>query len=1251
MRKTLFAMLGLVALGLWALPALAAVSVDPLKNPPKAHEPIPLENRAGIWQQRLGGNYQGTLSGTLIKQSQLGTTSFFLYPGACQDRQNGVPPGLGTWGPRPDPQADSLNGYTAGTTGPYSTADQSVSEILWHVADNALCTAGTNCPPQFVTGSTRMLWCGKFDANFISAKFGYPNLTFQILYFDTGTHAANYNFVLSYRNNEEQNYDYMYMIGGGDGLRDPVGNTRPTIDHVIADGSSGNVKLLVQWTGSVSPGNTNATGANTTASPPAVQVLGAGDQAETSVLGASYVVEAQHRAIYIVFKSDCLFSTEDGSWKASRGQQIDNVSVSDNGALYTDEAPPLIAGQPTPDTGPGVTPGGGIVLKGPSALPTISARVGAGIGTLWQLVHGSNLPTPDVCTPKNETGGNTNPDLIFEGGNASTFHTIPNQFNSIVECTFPIPVGTASVLALWDEYLDLPRFQGYVQYAEFRIHKDGAWGNWENTSPGGGVTTGGRQSWGPDGDELAAATQADTVQIRYNMQCIPFFAADHNNCGDVTYGILYDNFALQITQGVPAPIFGVFVGAIAQSMFVDGTIASPGNCLPATVAAGQCWPGVRGSDIGTAAAVHDNFNSPLGDSITLGVVTGLRKNGKGTNWHHAFDKGKNFGLTIEHTNPNFVAAFDKPRIIFRMFDPTSKQWSPFDSSELDVNNLSIAAGDTVITDSEYRVNWPPRDKVGTSIPPASGAWPGSITPLGGSPKTLYSQLNFMPRGSRIQYYWKGVDLNGGRSYQFSSDALAREVGDVLPTLPGSTNKAPDIIEFDVLPGVYPLGDAGSQLGSSNVTPLLDLDGSYSRWNFGAHATVQALNALGVRADRYRTLQGLEEGGHIGGHEFFGTRAGRLSNYFPNMDEYAIKALLASSYRIMIESSHTSTSVVDEESDSKLIKQWWLSDTGVDGGDRCIFASGDDFFSALLAVGGVPHPNEGDMARDVFGVAQAANQWNGGASVQFPAVTDLFADPLSGPGLGGTPGGYKYIVDGGCPAPNRFDALTKVGAGTANSATYPTFASVTNVAGVSNMIAAFDQGAQDHDRNKALGYGFSIQFIRQGGNNLVDTRAQVLYKFLTSCRGPRTATDTASCWPCPTPANKYGNWATLTGFQQSTFGPLYALQDNTKVLSSVDPIAGAPGVNRLQGNFPNPFNPETAIRFSSARAGRVDVRIFNVAGRLVQTISKNVTQGVNEVRWNGKSSDGANLASGVYFVKVKYPDGTESTNGLKVAIVR
>src|SRR5437762_8447404 len=181
MRKTLFAMLGLVALGLWALPALAAVSNDPSKDPPKASLPIDLENRAQF-SHRAGSGSLGSLSGTIIKQAQA-TTTWFLYPGACADRA------ANSWTPRTSPQADSLNGYSAGTLGPYGAADQSVAEILWHVADNGLCTGGVNCPTA-LTG-TRSLWAGKFDENYASAgHYGYPNLTYQILYIDTGSPAG-----------------------------------------------------------------------------------------------------------------------------------------------------------------------------------------------------------------------------------------------------------------------------------------------------------------------------------------------------------------------------------------------------------------------------------------------------------------------------------------------------------------------------------------------------------------------------------------------------------------------------------------------------------------------------------------------------------------------------------------------------------------------------------------------------------------------------------------------------------------------------------------------------------------------------------------------------------------------------------------------------------------------------------------------------------------------------------------------------
>ena len=75
----------------------------------------------------------GTLTGALIRAANA-TTSWFLYPGACTDRANG------TWSPRSTPQADSLNTYPAGTTGPYTILDQTAYEILWHVSDDGSCT-------------------------------------------------------------------------------------------------------------------------------------------------------------------------------------------------------------------------------------------------------------------------------------------------------------------------------------------------------------------------------------------------------------------------------------------------------------------------------------------------------------------------------------------------------------------------------------------------------------------------------------------------------------------------------------------------------------------------------------------------------------------------------------------------------------------------------------------------------------------------------------------------------------------------------------------------------------------------------------------------------------------------------------------------------------------------------------------------------------------------------------------------------
>ncbi|HXL14461.1 MAG TPA: hypothetical protein VN972_00120, partial [Methylomirabilota bacterium] len=584
-----------------------------------------------------------TMSGSIVR-SATATTTWFLYPGACADRANG------TWTPRSSPVADSLNSYTPGTSGPYTIEDQTLHEKLWHVSDNDSCASGRNCPPAL--SGTRMLWCGKYDPGW-AVKYGYSNFTYQILYIDTGAHASSYNLTFTYNFSSESVYDNAFLIGGGDSLEDPIGNSRATLDNIIASGSSGNASLLVQWGGSVTPSSPAATGGNTTAG--TVHVLGNPSGPPSTVTGASFTIDAQHRALYLVFTSDCFSSSEDGLWPDGNGLMLDNLSTSDHGSIYTDEAP---AG--------GVDAFGGNVIRGTPGAPLISARVPPGIGPVWQLVSGSSLPTADTCSPKVSSS-----DLIFVGGNPSTFHTVPGQAISIVTCTFPVPAGTAAIFAEWSQYLDLPAYAGYVQFADFRYFREGVWSSWRNTNGGGTRRVENLRAWSTAGSELTEAVQADSVQLRYSFRCVRETAGDQQNCGDVLYGLLYDDLKLEVVTGPSAPEFGIYPSFLAQSTFIDGTMGG-NNCNAATTTAGQCWPGVRGSDIVGVGAIHDNFNSPLGDSITVSILSCLRRNGKGVNWHHAFDRSVNAGLTITHTNPNFVAAYDEPRVIFRLFDPTTK---------------------------------------------------------------------------------------------------------------------------------------------------------------------------------------------------------------------------------------------------------------------------------------------------------------------------------------------------------------------------------------------------------------------------------------------------------------------------------------------------------------------------------------------------------------------------------------------------
>ena len=83
-------------------------------------------------------------------------------------------------------------------------------------------------------------------------------------------------------------------------------------------------------------------------------------------------------------------------------------------------------------------------------------------------------------------------------------------------------------------------------------------------------------------------------------------------------------------------------------------------------------------------------------------------------------------------------------------------------------------------------------------------------------------------------------------------------------------------------------------------------------------------------------------------------------------------------------------------------------------------------------------------------------------------------------------------------------------------------------------------------------------------------------------------------------------------------------------------------DRLVQNSPNPFNPETEIRYATPSAGRVRIRIYTVAGQLARTlVDADMPGGSHVTRWDGRLDDGRAATSGAYFFRISYPDGTTS----------
>jgi hypothetical protein len=110
-------------------------------------------------------------------------------------------------------------------------------------------------------------------------------------------------------------------------------------------------------------------------------------------------------------------------------------------------------------------------------------------------------------------------------------------------------------------------------------------------------------------------------------------------------------------------------------------------------------------------------------------------------------------------------------------------------------------------------------------------------------------------------------------------------------------------------------------------------------------------------------------------------------------------------------------------------------------------------------------------------------------------------------------------------------------------------------------------------------------------------------------------------------------ATDSNLYAGLVGGIWKRPISEMVTTVSPPPTGVPTNFVLFQNFPNPFNPNTTIKYALPRVSQVSLTVYDILGRQVSVlVNERKEAGVYEVKY-----DGSNLASGVYFYRLQAGD--------------
>ena len=98
-----------------------------------------------------------------------------------------------------------------------------------------------------------------------------------------------------------------------------------------------------------------------------------------------------------------------------------------------------------------------------------------------------------------------------------------------------------------------------------------------------------------------------------------------------------------------------------------------------------------------------------------------------------------------------------------------------------------------------------------------------------------------------------------------------------------------------------------------------------------------------------------------------------------------------------------------------------------------------------------------------------------------------------------------------------------------------------------------------------------------------------------------------------------------------------IDDQNSVSQGKTQIIALPKEFALHQNFPNPFNPNTSLRYELPTATNVVLVVYDILGReVIRLVDEHKEAGYHQVIWQGQDRFGRDLASGVYIYRIVTP---------------